>query len=323
MNETLSPKEQDHLLPVLALRGNFVLPSLKEQGSERRLGRGMIKNVIALDDEKTIVCASGGATLFNLKTDEVLWEIDCPAHSGVLSPDGSLLALGGEQGIFLWDLRTGSIKEKLEGHKHGVHSITFSPDGKLVATGGCKEIRLWEVANGREIQRIDGHTSNVVSVAFSPDGRLMVSGSLDDTVRLWEVLNGSEVQRLERHSVHSVVFSPDGLMVASASWRAFTYLSEVATGREVQCLKNAVSIAFSPNGRLVALGQKEIRLWEVAGGHEVRQFVGHANTVNTITFTPDGQLMMSGSEDGTVRLWDVSSGNEKRRLDSYTSITIQ
>ncbi len=65
------------------LRGYFTLPELSEQGIMiRRFGRGTIHNVILLNQELAIVCAEGGAALFNLSSGEALWEIDCPANSG-------------------------------------------------------------------------------------------------------------------------------------------------------------------------------------------------------------------------------------------------
>src|SRR5262245_57935608 len=40
----------------------------------------------------------------------------------------------------------------------------------------------------------------------------------------------------------------------------------------------------------------------------------HGDTVTSVLFTPDGQGLVSDSQDGTVRLWDLKSGVERRRL---------
>jgi len=86
---------------VRTLRGYFVLPEMKAQGMVRRLGRRKIVDVIPLNDELVVVCARGGAALFDLSTDETLWEIDCPATCGAVSADGKLLALGSNPDIYL------------------------------------------------------------------------------------------------------------------------------------------------------------------------------------------------------------------------------
>ncbi|MBC6480767.1 MAG: serine/threonine protein kinase [Hormoscilla sp. GM7CHS1pb] len=75
---------------VRTLRGYFVLPELKAQGMVRGLGRGKIANMIPLNDDLVVVCAGGGAGLFDLSSGEALWEIDCPAWCGAVSADGKL-----------------------------------------------------------------------------------------------------------------------------------------------------------------------------------------------------------------------------------------
>ncbi len=313
---------------VRTLRGYFVLSKLKAQGMVRRLGRGSITDVIYLNDELVVVCATGGAALFDLSSGEALWEIDCPlAYCSAVSADGKLLALGSQRDIYLWDLTTGNFLRQLQGHTSYVSSVAFSPDGRTVASGSRDNtVRLWDVASGRELRQLQGHTDLVSSVAFSPDGRTVASGGRDNTVRLWDVASGSELRQLQGHTslVNSVAFSPDGRTVASGGRDNTVRLWDVASGRELRLLQGHTfsvdSVAFSPDGRTVASGSWDdtVRLWDVASGRELRLLQGHTDWVTCVAFSLDGRTVASGSSDKTVRLWDVASGRELGLLQGHT-----
>jgi WD40 repeat protein len=108
-------------------------------------------------------------------------------NSVAFSPDGRLLASGGDDGaVSLWDSATGEALRSLQGHTDWVRSVAFSPDGRLLASGGDDwAVRLWDSATGEALRSLKEHTRWVISVAFSPDGRLLASGGSDGAVRLW------------------------------------------------------------------------------------------------------------------------------------------
>lgn len=82
------------------------------------------------------------------------------------------------------------------------------------------------------------------------------------------------------------------------------------------------SVAFSPvDNSLVASagGHNTIKLWNLRGD-SVKTLTGHKDKVNSVAFSPDGELLVSGSEDRTVKIWDVSQG---QNIETHEPITIQ
>jgi len=58
-------------------------------------------------------------------------------------------------------------------------------------------------------------------------------------------------------------------------------------------------------------GDNTVRLWDVAGGHELRTLSGHTRPVTSLAFSPDGKMLASSSNDYTFKLWDVTTGRER------------
>jgi WD40 repeat protein len=137
-------------------------------------------------------------------------------------------------------------------------------------------VELWNTRDWSLVRTIQGPGAGApfqfAYLAFSPNGRRLATGSPDGTVRLWDVETGRQLHRMRGHT----------------EW--------------------VLGVAFSPDGRRVASGGDFgiVRLWDVNSGQEVLALDGHTKSlVGGLAFRPDGNLLVSTSDDG-IRVWDAS-----------------
>ena len=97
----------------------------------------------------------------------------------------------------------------------------------------------------------------------------------------------------------------------------FSY-SDLSKSVFTETLGNILSVAFSPNGKLLATGDVDGKtyLWQVEDWKLLFSGVGHGDWVRSVAFSPDGQTLATGSQDETIKLWDVLTGERLKTMRS-------
>jgi WD40 repeat protein/tRNA A-37 threonylcarbamoyl transferase component Bud32 len=223
-------------------------------------------------------------------------------------------------------------------HPGQARTIDYRPDGRQLASAGGKEnepgeIRLWDPRSGTLMRKLTGHAGPVTALAYHPTRPLLASASLDRTVKVWNIDTGKEVVTLRGHSgpVYDVAFSKAGERLASGShdhtvriWDYEHFLNEPEQSVRVIASHDlpVTTVAFHPNGQILASGASDrlsktggrdraIKLWNAANGQLEKALTDHEGDVESLAFSADGKMLVSGGGLGTQRgeivFWDIDA----------------
>jgi WD40 repeat protein len=238
------------------------------------------------------------------------------------SPDGRYFLANSYNAALLFDVASGRQLRSFQGHTDVVTSLAFSPDGNTVLTGSNDETsRLWDVRTGKELRRLEGQFGRVVSVEYSSDGRSVLTGGGRTAVQ-FDASGGQQLKRFETipGRVDSVAMSKDRRSVLTGGGKKLS-LWDAASGKLLWQIVSHTDdsfdcVAFSPLDRYLLTGSfAQVSLWDPLNGKLLRRFPMNGYSVNTVTFSRDGKLFLTGSNDWTARIWNVETGEELRRFE--------
>ena len=230
----------------------------------------------------------------------------------------------------------------LRKERHYTFALAFATDGtKFVTCDRDQIICLRDFASGKELSTIHAEQNdpqndkaafwfaNVFAydnfaVAFTPDLTLAAIADKGlSTIHLWDLATGKEFKRFKRggRGAIGLVFSPDGRTLLETTGSAKFYLWEVASGEQRRAVPNpsfGVSGAISPDNRFIALGQGSftpkitalgiaINIYDAAADRFLVALTGHEGPIRSLSFSPDGRFLASGSRDMTGLVWDVAA----------------
>lgn len=129
---------------------------------------------------------------------------------------------------------------------------------------------------------LKAHTKEVFSISSSPDGKHLVSASQDGTVIIWDLDSGVKLKTLTIHSgpVYSACFSHDGSHILSASSDGTTKITDIKSGEIIHSME-------------------------------------HCCEVSSTVYSPCGNFIASGTEEGPICIWEVETGNLYRELSGH------
>ena len=192
-------------------------------------------------------------------------------YSVAFSPDGGLLAAGGSQEVWLYDVASGEssvVIEDVPGWR-----VRFSPDGTALMVS-TDRITLYSTTDGMPLREVDGWGDG----AWSPDGKLFATHVQQSgiAVQIYNSQTWEAVSRLEQSTdakpvpqVQNMVFSPDGKLFVAGTNSGRAELWEVESGEHIRTFEFAQTldgskVAFSPDSKRLAIQNAyDVRVWEL------------------------------------------------------------
>jgi len=251
-----------------------------------------------------------------------------PGHDGELtgaafSADGSMLATTGTDGLKVWDLRSGTLLENVEGGERWVPS--FSADGSLVAAvsgWNARSRETVEVVDLRDGTRLSLPAPRIATGAeLSPDGRTIAAVGKDarGDLSLIDIENGTIVRSSGpgRNGLTAVSWSPDGRYVAAGGWDPSVPVWD-ATGtlRFVLPMPSGFThrLDWSPDSSRLVTGGSDgtARVWEITdvGPALSQELSTDEGVISGVAFSPDGNRVLTGTGGSAAIVFDVGPAGD-------------
>jgi WD40 repeat protein len=248
------------------------------------------------------------------------------------SPRGDRLASAGKDGaIQIWDPKKPQDRHPLH-TAPGAFGLAISPDGNTLAAvlqgRRRSDLLIWRSLSDLSAVSIpfEEKQVSVNGLTFSSDGKTLACLMRDGLIFFYDDLFAKTRTLAAPNNLGflSCAFSPDTnqLAVAATDWNTAQVL-DAATGEVLSKVPGQRSVAFSPDGRLLATESSDVRefypieLWDIAAGRSLGHLVGHKGQIDRIVFSSDGRLLATASGDGTARLWDMENQTESFTLRGH------
>lgn len=245
---------------------------------------------ITFNTQDSLLASTRGNTLkiYNTQTGEL---ITVPSHEDaaikktIFSPNGTLVALGLENGaIRTYDTKT-KITAGIPGHKSAITSLAFNALGNLLAAAGEEGlIKIYNLET-KQLINIAGDESNT-QLAFNPQGALLAWGAGIDTVRSYNIQTkkSTPIARHEESFITALAVQEQGVLIASGADDGSIHIYNTHT-------------------------------------HESKKIPGHNAAITKLTFDPEGIMIFSGANNGTMHTYNILTQTLTELPGHTTAIT--
>jgi WD40 repeat protein/tetratricopeptide (TPR) repeat protein len=231
--------------------------------------------------------------------------------------DRDMLVLASKDGSTKYYNSDGNLIKKVEGRNDGVEDYisisSLSQNSKLLASTTKRnysiELRRQDfnsnVDESSTRRFSSGHTQEITSLSFSPDGRTLASASKDSTIRLWDVNIKSKLELTEADRIQKIRFRDNQTIVASLSNKTVQLFDQQL--KPLQILKKNVYglvLSFSPDGQKILTQSSDDKLKLWRVGEQELNLTVSSNGIKNVVLSPNGKIVVSIENDNTLSFFE-------------------
>ena len=292
-----------------------------------------------------------GVEVWDVTTGRHLFAVQDGVMFGFLPHRDAVAIMDIRERLGFWDVRTGDklmtfagTKWKMPVFSHDQSLLANVIDGKNVVNA---KIEVRDANTGQLISSTRENTAAVEVLLFSRDGKTFMSGHSDGMIYQWATASGNWLATFmvdatdRKHPpglsnaakrefqgfspgeeyIDTIALSSSGKTLASASHkddRRIIRLWHLKTGRVLLTLSNLTTLAFSPDGSMLAStnDNETIQLWDMNTGTSLSTF-NVKGGISQLVFSPDRKTLAVEGRDANLRLWDIPTRDLCTTITGY------
>jgi len=237
-------------------------------------------------------------------------------------PDGSLIiGLSNDGQAKVWHRKDGILMRSFEISAAQPQLIAFSPDDHTMVFAAWDGLVFYNLYTGQIEHRLQDHPGTIRQAAISPQNNQVAALFQDNdpehiSLAVWTYPEGKLLYRLPNAGALNIAWSPTGDRLALAGWDGKIRILKSSDGTLVRTLsghpQQVQSVTWSPDGSLIASGSSSVKVSRVSDGSLQSDLSGSGQWIDSLHFSPDGMLLAGSEADGKVLIWQL---NDRKKIN--------
>jgi len=246
--------------------------------------------------------------LFKMRTMDELGFISCK----VWSPRSDMIAFCSDTQVWVWLLASDEFLA-LPAFSVFVNGVSWSEDGRLLAIATANQVVVQTVISNESIAVLDSPNEEIKATRFISSTELLIWG-FDGPVRRWSFtgkLLGVYENRRNDGRFQDVQLSPDNAWLAAYRTNGsidiwpLNEVNATPTTLRGHGGQGILDVAWHDKYLASVGADRTIHIWDWQRGVLVTRLAGHDERIERVAWEPDGQHLVSYSQDETLRVWQV------------------